>query len=199
MEYLPVISFPIEKKVERERKWKGKQIQNLAGKPHRSQGLRVILGGSRLCLLVLRLFALRDILPFVWSTALVCSWKNWSAYLVRVKFCQLDSFLSLFTLFVSFSQRCQYFMLVESESINHSILYDFLQPIDYNLWGSSVRGILQARILECVAIPFSRGSSLPRNWTQVSCTCIRCFTVCAIRTNSKILWISCVCQGNLSH
>ena len=35
--------------------------------------------------------------------------------------------------------------------------------------GSSVHGILQARILEWVAIPFSRGSSLPRDWTWVSC------------------------------
>ena len=35
--------------------------------------------------------------------------------------------------------------------------------------GSSDRGILQARILEWVAIPFSRGSSRPRDRTQVSC------------------------------
>ena len=75
----------------------------------------------------------------------------------------------------------------------------FCKPMDYNLWGSSVRGILQARILECVAIPFSRGLSQPRGWTRVSCPCIRCFTVWATRTNSKILWISCVCQGYLSH
>ena len=33
-----------------------------------------------------------------------------------------------------------------------------------------VHGILQARILALVAIPFSRGSSQPRNWTRVSCT-----------------------------
>ena len=32
-----------------------------------------------------------------------------------------------------------------------------------------------ARILECDAIPFSRRSSRPRNWTQVSCTVGRCF------------------------
>ena len=32
----------------------------------------------------------------------------------------------------------------------------------------TVHGILQARILECVAFPFSRGSSRPRDWTQVS-------------------------------
>ena len=34
--------------------------------------------------------------------------------------------------------------------------------------GSSVHGILQARILEWVAMPFSRGSSPPRNLTPVS-------------------------------
>ena len=35
--------------------------------------------------------------------------------------------------------------------------------------GSSVYGILQARTLEWVAMPSSKGSSRPRNWTQVSC------------------------------
>ena len=38
----------------------------------------------------------------------------------------------------------------------------------YSLPGSSVHGILQARILEWVAMPSSRGSSQPRDWTQVS-------------------------------
>ena len=39
--------------------------------------------------------------------------------------------------------------------------------------GSSVHGILQARILEWVAVPSSRGSSWPRDWTHVSCgSCI---------------------------
>ena len=42
--------------------------------------------------------------------------------------------------------------------------------MDCSLPGSSVYGILQARILEWVAIPFSRGSSWPRDWTWVSCT-----------------------------
>ena len=39
-------------------------------------------------------------------------------------------------------------------------------PMDYSPPGSSVHGILQARILEWVAIPFSRGSSPPRDRTQ---------------------------------
>ena len=41
-------------------------------------------------------------------------------------------------------------------------------PMDCSPTGSSVHGILQARILECVAIPSSRVSSQPRNRTQVS-------------------------------
>ena len=41
-------------------------------------------------------------------------------------------------------------------------------PVDCSLPGSSVHGILQARILEWVAIPFSRGSSQPRDQTLIS-------------------------------
>ena len=48
-----------------------------------------------------------------------------------------------------------------------------------NLPGSSVHGVLQARIMEWIAIPFSRDSSWPRDWTQVSCTAGRFFTVWA--------------------
>ena len=40
-------------------------------------------------------------------------------------------------------------------------------PVDCSSPGSSVHGIFQARILEWVAFPFSRGSSQPRDWTQV--------------------------------
>ena len=42
-------------------------------------------------------------------------------------------------------------------------------PMNCSLLGSSVHGTLQARILEWVAISFSRGSSQPRDQTQVSC------------------------------
>ena len=49
-------------------------------------------------------------------------------------------------------------------------------PMDCSPPGSSVHGILQARILEWVAISFSRGSSQPRDRTQVSRIAGRCFT-----------------------
>ena len=49
-------------------------------------------------------------------------------------------------------------------------------PVDCSPPGSSVRGILQARMLEWVAMPFSRGSSWPRDQTWVSCIAGRFFT-----------------------
>ena len=58
-------------------------------------------------------------------------------------------------------------------------------PMDCGPSGSSVHGILQARILEGVSILFSRGSSRPRDWTQVSCFAGNFFTVWATREGVK--------------
>ena len=59
----------------------------------------------------------------------------------------------------------------ESESENCSVVTPWtIQSMDY-----TVHGILQARILEWVAFPFSRGSSQPREQTQVSCFAGRFF------------------------
>ena len=60
--------------------------------------------------------------------------------------------------------------ITDSMDTNFSILQELVKdsqtlcdPMDGSLPSSSVRGILQARILEWVAIPFSRGSSRPRD------------------------------------
>ena len=45
-------------------------------------------------------------------------------------------------------------------------------PMNYSPPGSSVHGIFQTRILEWVAISYSRTSSLPRNRIQISVSCI---------------------------
>ena len=47
--------------------------------------------------------------------------------------------------------------------------------VDCSPPGSSVQGVLKARILKWVAIAFSRGSFWPRDWTQVSCIAGRLF------------------------
>ena len=60
-------------------------------------------------------------------------------------------------------------------------------PMDCSPPGSSVHEIFQARILEWVAISFSRGSSQPRDWTRVSCTAGRFFTDWATREDFLLL------------
>ena len=50
-------------------------------------------------------------------------------------------------------------------------------PLDWSPPDSSVHGILQARILEWAAVPFSRGSSRPWDQTQASCVTGRFFTI----------------------
>ena len=71
------------------------------------------------------------------------------------------------------------------ESISPSVLSDSLWPP----WtvGSSFCGILQARILEWVAISYSRGSSRPRDWTCVSCIAGRFFTVWATNSDYNVM------------
>ena len=59
--------------------------------------------------------------------------------------------------------------------------------MDYSLPGSSDHGISQARILEWVAISFSRWSSTPRDRTQVSYLACRFFTTAPPRNNKWIL------------
>ena len=57
--------------------------------------------------------------------------------------------------------------------------------MDCSLPGSSLHGILQARVLEWVAISFSRGSSRPRDQTRVSSIPGRCFNLWATREAQK--------------
>ena len=57
----------------------------------------------------------------------------------------------------------------------------FCDPVDCSPPGSSFHEILQTRILEWVAISFSRGSSQPRDWTQVSRIAGRRFNLWATR------------------
>ena len=69
----------------------------------------------------------------------------------------------------------------ESESEVAQSCPTFCDPMDCSLPGSSVHGIFQAIALEWIAISFSRGSSQPRDWTQVSCIVDRHFTIWATR------------------
>ena len=65
-------------------------------------------------------------------------------------------------------------------------------PMYCNIPGSSIPGIFQARVLEWVAISFSRGSSQPRDQTRFSHIVGRCFTVWATRevNNGQTYYLS---------
>ena len=71
--------------------------------------------------------------------------------------------------------------LLKRVSESQPVVSDSWNPMDCSRPGSSIHGILQARVLECVAISFSRGSSQPRNQTRVSCITGRFFTNWAMR------------------
>ena len=76
-------------------------------------------------------------------------------------------------------------------------------PMNYtSLTGSSSHGILQARIMEWVAIPFSRGSSRARDWTHISyISCIggwvlyHCTTWEALATSQALWMLPCKAKG----
>ena len=65
-------------------------------------------------------------------------------------------------------------------SLHWGLFLLFCDPM--NLPGSPVHGILQARILEWVAFPFSMEPSQPKDWTQVSGIAQGFFTVRATRS-----------------
>ena len=107
-------------------------------------------------------------------------------YPKTVSFCSLSD--RLFPMIICVCIRVNYFlcggyaMLYSNHhfGINESIylfvyvhsrsaVSDSCDPMDCSPPGSSVHGISQVRILEWVAMSFYRGSSLPRDQTQVSC------------------------------
>ena len=67
-------------------------------------------------------------------------------------------------------------------------------PMDCSPPGSSAYGILQARILKWVAISFSRGSSGPRDQTQVSHIAGKRFYLCTTREALKLVIIDPILQ-----
>ena len=78
-------------------------------------------------------------------------------------------------------------MRLESESEVAQSCPTLCNPVDCSLPGFSIHGILQARILEWVAISFSKESSRPREQTQVSRIPGRRFNLWATRSNETYL------------
>ena len=95
-----------------------------------------------------------------------CIWKEGLDRVTKVKWC------------------CKGGALIQWDCVCQSVVADS-DSINCIPSGSSVHGILQARILEWVAIPFSRRYSRPRDQTWVSCIAGRLFTDWATRESDK--------------
>ena len=88
---------------------------------------------------------------------------------------------------ISFSMLGKFSTIIIKCLVTQSCL-TLCEPMDYSPPGSSVHGILQASLLEWVAVPFSRGSSQPMDWTHISGTAGKFFTIWA--TREATLWES---------
>ena len=77
--------------------------------------------------------------------------------------------------------QCSLSLVLESEGVSLSVMPTLCNSMDCSSPGSSVHGILQARIQEWVAIPFSREYSWPKDRTWVSCIIGKLFTIWATR------------------
>ena len=125
---------------------------------------------------------------------------NWIIHSSLIFLCNfvLSDFSSLFCSLVSVVKSVLIlfiFLICQLLALSFSSLFHLLppesevaqsypilcNPMDCSLLGSSVHGIFQARVLEWIAISFSRGSSRPRNWTWASRISGRRFTVWATR------------------
>jgi len=98
-------------------------------------------------------------------------WSAWKEYWVQKQIIHL--FLQ--------SSQLHIFLLKRKWKLVAQSCLTLSDPVDCSPPGSSVHGILQARILEWVAISFSRGFSRPRDQTRVSCIAGRFFTNWATR------------------
>ena len=86
-----------------------------------------------------------------------------------------------------FTRFLSHFSLMNECEVTQSCL-TLCNPMDCSLPGASVHGIFQARVLQWVAISFSRGSSQPRDWTWVSRIADRHFTIWATREAQAACW-----------
>ena len=128
--------------------------------------------GCHRSVLLRRLGRISPLLPL--GSWLPASLQLWPRHSSLCLLCLIAASSSVFSHLLYFSYKWN----IESVTQLCLTLCNFM---DCGPPGSSVHGILQARILEWVAILSSRGSSQPRNRTPVSCIAGRFFTLWATR------------------
>ena len=146
------------------------------------------------------------LIPSTWFFSILCMWislQNLFPYdleiycfkdLVKTKFHELSSCCRAKKMFAGelgsiFSHLSFLYVVITSLTLHILVVVKVVHscptlcdPVDY-----TVHGILRARILEWVAVPFSRGSSQPRDQTQVSCIAGRFSTSWATREAPNLL------------
>ena len=103
-------------------------------------------------------------------TTVMKNWKPFKCSIITLLLLFVFLFKDpiLFSLFWPCHMACG--ILVPLCVLVTQVYLTLCDPVGCSPPGSSVHGISQARILEWVSISFSRGSSRPRDQTQVSCT-----------------------------
>ena len=102
--------------------------------------------------------------------------------IVVIVFLGVSKFISLYILSI-----CSLLYVVCACSLTCPTLCDH---VDYSPPGSSAHGILQVRILELVAISYSKGSSQPRDQTQVSCIVRQIFYLTTEPPGKPLLYVN---------
>ena len=107
------------------------------------------------------------------------SWERIFKRIIKILGDDPSLYLRLKNIFVSKIQNERYAKNKKEYtlSVSHSVCLTLCDPMECSRLGLSVLGILQAKILEWVAIPFSRESSQPRDQTWVSCITGRFFMI----------------------
>ena len=103
-----------------------------------------------------------SLLVLLLTTLIICICGPCQLFL---SFCSGASFL-LFSMIPSYPTTSLIFLCMYDKSLQSWPI--LCEPMDCTPPGFSVHGILQARILKCVAMPFSRGSSQPKAQTCIS-------------------------------
>ena len=112
-------------------------------------------------------------IPVILNPVLLCTWH----YALDSKRTGIKPLTWRDLLFIKITNRYWILILCQKVKVLVIQLCQILcDPMDCSLPGFSVHEILQTRILEWVAIHFSRGSSRARDQTQVSCIAGRFFT-----------------------
>ena len=100
----------------------------------------------------------QTIILILYLLLLLVAYTHW---VVGIALAFSQAFYTFTRLLLTTPSVCAYKLLLQ-------LCLTLCDPMDCGSPGSSVHGILQARILEWVAMPSSRGSSWPWNWTHVS-------------------------------